>query len=242
MLFPVALVFMLGAYGLAELLDYLCQSLSEVRRYRLQTAAAIVFGLYTVSNGVESLAGNSLFDRKQPVEAIATEWFEETVPARARVVIRGERVWPGHQTIPLFDLSENYRHRLARAGEPGMPVRYLSALPSLAAIEDVKRYNLTVVDRYARWRTLEDYLDEGIQYFVIHKEAFLPDFTDIRSLVGHQTRVDFYTQIQISDEVVFEKRFAGQTVQGVPKTIEVYRSRDLKPTDETLTAANDQQP
>jgi hypothetical protein len=176
-------------------------------------------------NGIESLWKNHLYRISfVPAEVEAKKWIEGNVPPSSRIILKGEKVWPGHQTVPLFDLKENYRKKYDEAVRTGRTFMDMEVLPDLARAEGVIRYDLTVVDRYDTWQSLDAYIDSGIEYFVIHVEQFQESFKDNRSQAGKASRVLLFQELQNSSKVTLLKQFKGMTIQGGPQTLEVYKT------------------
>jgi hypothetical protein len=204
---------------------------TEFLRFKNKKIGSVIcwFLVFTVSilvgwNGIESLLKNHMYKESFiPVEAEAKEWFERNIPAGSKIVMKGEKVWPGNQTLPLFNIKENYLKRYDEAIRIGKRFKNMEVLPYLAKAEGIIRYDLEVIDRYDEWKDFNIYIENGIEYFVIHIQQFIESFVDKSSQRGKKSRTRLYNQLKQSREVALIKRFEGRTLQGMEKTIEVYK-------------------
>ncbi len=220
MLLPLPFVCLIAVYGLEVIVDALSRLTASRWAAVGRFVTTLVFLYAAVGNGFESLLESPLYRRlPTPVQQLAMTWFEREVEPGTKVLIRGEQVWPGHQTLPLRDLRENYLERYRQLEATRPPVRYRAVLQDLAGQPYAPRYDLTVVDRTADWDSPEHYLAGGIEYVVMDKR-----FSQNLSRQAAVSRLEFYDTLASSAHFSLVKTFHGPDLQGTPKTIEVYRA------------------
>ena len=224
-----------SVYGVSTIFDFLAARLSGVLRTSLVPAtAAFVLG-NGVYNTVTSHAQYSVCSGDRvPVRTAARRWFDSEVPAGAKVVLMGQRVWPQHQTISIHDLAENYRRRHDAPMRKGIYLKNMSALLDFAKAEGLTRYDLTLVDRHDVWESLPDYIDDGARYFVVDVLKFEPECNDRRSIerrsiAGKHSRIALYNELKSSPSVELLKRFEGADFMGPRTIVEVYGVVDADP-------------
>ena len=230
-----------AVHGIVVIFDLLYRKIEEKINIRLYWPVVLAGIVMIGWNGLESLLRNDLYRKSfVPVAAEAKAWFEQNIPPQSRIIMKGEQVWPGHQTVPLFDLKENYLKKYHEAVRTGRIFIDMEVLPDLALAEGVIRYDLTVVDRDNAWESLDTYIDRGIEYFVIHVQQFQESVTESLPQTGKASRVLIYKALQNSSQVTLVKRFEGMTPQGGEQTIEVYtviKKGIAETTRNTLTIA-----
>lgn len=224
---------LIGVYGITEVYQVGLRFVSMQGRganWFLQSGkfaanlAPLAIAAVLAWDGIDSLRGLPVHTVESftPVETEARDWFEQTIPPGSKVAIKGQRVWPGHQSIPLYDLSENYTRRYATAQKRMSTSRNMKALPHFEKAADLVRYNLLVMDRSEHWDSIDKYVQRGIEYFVIYPKEFREESPERRYFAAQKSRIRFYEEMKESDQYHLLKTFDGRTLQGFPKTIEVY--------------------
>ncbi len=223
-LMTLPFLFITSVYGLMVVSDRIASGSGRIRFVIATLLLPVLFAGYVTWNGLESLLNARFYGTSfVPIQAQTKEWFERNVPAGTKIMMKGEEVWPGNQTIPLYALSGYYMEKYEKALRAGVLFKNMEALPYLATAKGLKRYDLIVVDRYEEWQNLDTYLQEGVEFFVIHVNQFAEGYVDKRTIKGGKSRVRFYKELKQSKKVFLEKRFEGLTLQGAPIEIEVYR-------------------
>jgi len=183
-----------------------------------------ICGGLLIWNGLETnLQSFSRFPGGAPIEREAREWIETNIPARSRIVLMGDIVWPGHQTVPLIDLSENYETRYRELEAASTPDGKIAPLKLLARMEADSRYDLLLVNYSQEWKRLQQYMDDGAEVFVIEVDRF-GDGEKGRDSRIVQSRTRLYADLKDSENVRLSRTFSGATLQGGGKTVEVYET------------------
>lgn len=230
MLLALPYFFLTGIYGIISVVKKI-ENIQILRTKAFITTWGTVLAitLFVAWNGLSSLLKNEAYAKSfVPVEIEAKRWFESEIPAGSKILMKGEFIWPGHQTIPLYDLKENYAMRFNNIVRISTRRKNMNALLDLAQAEGLVRYDLLVVDRHEKWKNLNEYMHDGIEYAVIDVQQFTKDYEDIRSQEGKESRIRLYGQIKESDDVKLVKKFDGKDIQGRRKIIEVYKIDNLR--------------
>lgn len=198
-----------------------------MKRLVRQTAVVVMVVGFSW-NGLDTLLANPVMGKSfVPVYQEALKWFEAHVPEGTTVVVRGEtRPWPGNQSLPLFDLEENYRNQYEVKKQEGKTFSEIGFLLELASAHDVVRYNLINENRKTIWKEPKEYVKDGAEYFVVDVEYFSGQVGSKRSLMSIQSRQKFYELLQQSSSVTLAKTFQGLAVTGAERTIEVYKVKE----------------
>lgn len=227
LLISLPFFFILTVYGIEVVRQKFIIYFNDHTIQKVGSAAfVILIGLAMVWNGLGPLLRSSLFGSSfVPVKEQAVQWFEQHIPQGSRVVIRGEkRPWPGNQTIPIFDLKENYLRRYQVMSNSGRTQAEIGFHLDLAFHDDVARYDLIVGDRYYIWQKPNAYLKMGAEYIVLNVKYFQGKRGGRRALKAKASRMKFYEALRQSDELFLLKRFEGKTLQGgSTQTIEIYQ-------------------
>ncbi len=217
--------FIVAAYGLEVVWQWAQGLLSMPLKRLAQPMASVAVALAFTWNGATILLANPVMGKPfVPVYQQALEWFEQHVPGGATVVIRGEtRPWPGNQSLPIFDLKENYLRVYETKKQAGKTPAEIAYLLDLGMADDVTRYNLVNETRYVIWKRPDEYITQnGAEYFVVDVEYFDGQVGARRSSRATLSRRAFYQRLRESGDVVLLKAFQGYAVTGSPRTIEVY--------------------
>ena len=146
---------------------------------------------------------------------LAKEWFESEIPAGKKVLVEGSKTGASRLTVPLQDSLESLDRRIAKwKEEEPRQARYLQIR---RAIHEGVGYELELV-KLNSVESLDDYVDRGVEYFVVRPDSFLGSRkSDVSSaLLMRQLRGD--------PRVRLVKRVPAESNVRSGPTIEIYRS------------------
>jgi len=208
-----------GALALARLAPPI-RRIPPARWRALALSTLIMLGAW---NGIESMQQRKLYTtRFRPVEAVAMSWIEENIPAGSTILLKSKVVWPGHQTLPLRDLAENYRLRYRQSADAQPALRFRPVLLDLAEQPAAPRYDLRTVSTRSRWRTVAEYQALGVRYVIADSSGYESNFVS-----GAASGRAFRSELDSSDAVRLIRSFEGGfTLQGNPREIFVYEILD----------------
>jgi hypothetical protein len=159
---------------------------------------------------------------------LALRWVEANVPPSSRIVLPGRGYEASFGTVPLANRVENVRAIVAREAADdsrwsegttygGLKDQFHAA--ACAALANERTYDLILITEDSPQRRLQDYLDEGAQYFIIapnwYAQFLKGQNHEEFPLVG-----DFYRDVLTSDRL---KRLARFDPEGRPgPALEIY--------------------
>jgi hypothetical protein len=186
--------------------------LGATRRMHWAPIAAMLAVLLIVPARQESAVAYALTQPDSRTQA--KEWFEANVPAGSRVLIEGGKISTMRETVPLQDSREAMLRRIEyyRQVEPKQ-AQYLEL--ELAVHQGVG-YDLELV-RLESMESLDFYLAQGIEYFVLRPDAFQSD----KRRAGSAS-AKLVTDLRTDSRVTLMKRFEGDSPTQIGPTIEVY--------------------
>jgi len=200
---------------------------SESTQKLASTTLVALVAIVMTWNGLSELLPRAVYGNTfSPVQGQVLRWFKNYAPPGSTVVMRGNsRPWPGNQTIPLFDLEENYWQKYKSEKRSGKTPAEIAFLVDLAQAENISRFNLILEDRHTTWKSPDAYVQMGAEYFVIDVEYFGGKAWAKWSLSATESRDNFYQLLHQSKGIELVKKFEGMTVLGAPRTIEIYQAR-----------------
>ncbi len=156
----------------------------------------------------------------EDIRSVARQWFNSNVPAGSRVVIEGSKISVQRETVKLDESAEGLRRRIEywRTREPKQ-AKYLEY--QLAAHQG-GGYDLVLIQDDST-TTLDEYLAQGVEYFVIRPRAL----TDLRK--GNRQDLDLLESLRTDSRVELIRRFEGAEKERLASTIEIYQRRDAGP-------------
>ncbi|TAK51505.1 MAG: phospholipid carrier-dependent glycosyltransferase [Gammaproteobacteria bacterium] len=185
---------------------------------RMSVALAMVVALAFVVVPVEHLLDNARILMQEDIRTTAKQWFETHVPSGRRVLIEGDKIGADRQTVRLHDTADGLRRRINdwRLREPKQ-AKYLEY--QLAAHEG-GGYDLVLIQDGST-ATLDDYLAEGVEYFVIRPLAL----ANLRK--GGRPDLDLLESLRTDPRVELIRRFEGGERGRLGSIVEVYQRCDL---------------
>ena len=148
---------------------------------------------------------------------IALEWIRANVASGSAVLIEGGKIAADRGTVPLQDSRESLERRISywRHTEP----RQAKYLELKLAVHDGSGFQLEFV-RVGSLDSLEQYLERGIQYFVVRPSYFYGSRRSDASSMG------FMRDLRSDPRVSLLKRVDGDSIRQPGPTIEIYGLRE----------------
>jgi len=189
-----------------------------VRRMPVAVTAAVAVACVAVP--VVHALGNVRTLAEEDVRTVAKRWFEAHIPSGSRVLIEGAKISAHRQTVRLPETADGLRRRIEywRVREPKQ-AKYLEF--QLAAHEG-GGYDLVPIQEDST-ATLDEYLAQGVEYFVIRPRAL----TDLRK--GSRLDLDLLAGLRSDPRVELIRRFEGSEKERLGSVIEIYQRRDRDP-------------
>jgi hypothetical protein len=203
---PIIIVLsILAGRVMAEMIDLL-------PKWRAAVATAFIL-LVTVGPLTQS-ARFSYSLTQTDTRTLAKEWIDANIPSGSKVLIEGGKIAASRLTVQLDDSKESLDRRIEywRVVEP----RQAKFLQIRRSVHEGGGYELELV-RVNSVMPLDEYLNRGIEYFVVRPESFLG------SRKADSDSAKFMGALQRHAKIRMIARFeAGDSLrQGPP--IEVYR-------------------
>ena len=206
----IPLIALLGA----RLLDDILGRLTRLRKMPAGILLVVLLGIMPASR----IAADNYLITQKDTRAIASEWFEDKVPAGSRVFIEGTKTRPSESTVPLQNSPENVRTMIEqyRDTEPGKAKYFSIALQNMNG----PTYDLVLV-RMWDLHDLQYYKDMDVEYFVLRPNRY----------EGSRRQSDWpkiVAQVRDDPEVSMVKSFHPDPTAVPGPYIEIYRV-DEKP-------------
>jgi hypothetical protein len=149
---------------------------------------------------------------------LAKNWFDANVPPGSRVLIEGGKIAPSRETVPLRESAESLARRIAywRREDP----RQARFLEAAMAGHPGGGYELKLVKVNAL-NSLEFYIADGVDYFVVRPRSFLESRRAVNSSVV------VLNALRSDPRIELLKRFAEQPEVRPGPEIEIYRVRTV---------------
>jgi hypothetical protein len=174
-------------------LDELVRRLRGPESLGMGVAVALA-GLVLVEPGLAVTQWNRRQSRTD-TRTIAVEWIQANVPHRSRVLLEGFPEESAQLAIPIGDLKRNVREMIEELHEtdPGKARFWELKIETMTP----PLYDLVTVRHFEPWETLEDYLEDGVEYVVLRTDFFRPDRRVSRKHdpITVETRTAFYREL-----------------------------------------------
>ena len=147
---------------------------------------------------------------------LAKEWFEKSVPPGARVLIEGSKIGASRETVPLIDSRIALERRIAywKPLEP-QQARFLE---HRLGAHPGGGYDLHLM-RLSDVESLDEYVGQGVEYFVVRPESFLG------SRRAKNSTAQLLEDLRSDPRVKLLHRFKTESWTRLGPVIEIYQLR-----------------
>ena len=144
----------------------------------------------------------------------ALDWFKQNVPEGSRVLIEGGKVGPERNSVPLPETPASLQRQFAYWNH--VEPRQAQLLKFKLRDHPGGGYELVFL-KMEHPGTLDDYVSQGVEYYVVRPTRFL------QSRRAGTGTVQLVNDLRNDPRIQLVKTFRGETTAQLGPTIEIYR-------------------
>ena len=227
MLVALPFLYFVAVFGALEVGRWLARLATGMpARFAVGTALLACL-LLTTWNGLASTFDKPLFQGKiYDIKRQVADWIEEEIPENSRIVVFYRTIWMSHNDVPIWDTKANSSQLKAEIEAGKVPYDYRAVLDDFNAQAPQIRYDLVKHSQYKVWRTLDEYIEDGVEWFALDPKSrsrFRKEANE--SLKKLWKELEDEAGKELDGKVILEKTFEGRTFQGDQRKIQVFRVR-----------------